>query len=321
MLRIASLVCLLVAWSGSHALAQSDWDLYMLRLVNRARADPNGEAARLKSSVKDHASGMGPLAYNDLVAKSAANHNQWMVDNLGKLKDSQLSPDTFSHSETLDGTDGGKPAIGTANFTSVEIGGRLKAAGLNARAGGENIAVNMSTEVRELQLDRKFIETTHKEWWESDAHRHNMLNATFTLFGFATARANIQPETATAARLDHPYSIIVFSTQNFGTLRDNGTFICGLVYEDKDKSGDWTPHDAGASHEGRADVVVSLIDQRSGKKVGDAKTNETGAFSVAARKGAYKLVVSLPGGDQTIENLTVADRNLVVPDIAVPAGK
>ncbi len=71
---------LLLATAGS-SRAGEDWDLYMLRLVNRARLDPAGEAARIGSSVTDSTPSRPPLAYNLQVETAATHHNNWMHDN------------------------------------------------------------------------------------------------------------------------------------------------------------------------------------------------------------------------------------------------
>jgi hypothetical protein len=304
------------------ACAESDWDLHMLRLVNRARTDPAGEPARLGSSVKDTAAPMSPLAYHEVVAKAAHAHNQWMLDNLGQLPDAQGSPDTFSHFETRSGQDRGPAAKDTKGFTGSDIGQRMKAAGFQYRVTGENISVAFSTEERDYAIDRKLVEEFHKGWWESDGHRHNMLNPEFRAFGNAADRRIITRETAAAAKLDRPYTVIAFGTQNFATVRTGvSTYVTGLVYEDLDESGSWTPQDAGPGREGKAGIAVTVFNQASDKKVAEGKTSDAGSFNISVPNGTYRVVAKLPAGDRAVDNVKINGTNAVVPDIEVNAAK
>ena len=100
----ASLVPALLALLAPGAAAQSDWDLHALRLVNRARQDPAAEAALIGSAVTDASAPVPPLAYGPAIGAAEAAHNGWMHDNLDAIASGQ-APDSFTHYETLDGTE------------------------------------------------------------------------------------------------------------------------------------------------------------------------------------------------------------------------
>jgi serralysin len=109
----------------------SAFEQYFLELVNRARANPGAEAARLGIDLNQ---GLGngtiantakqPLAMNDLLNTSAQAHSDWM-----------LATDTFSHT----GANGSSP------------GDRMKAAGYGftgSWAWGENISIRWAAASR-----------------------------------------------------------------------------------------------------------------------------------------------------------------------------
>ncbi|MHC4798435.1 MAG: CAP domain-containing protein, partial [Planctomycetota bacterium] len=209
------------------ALAQSDWDLYMLRLVNRARQDPTGEAGRISSSVSDSRAAVDPLAYNLIVAQAARNHNNWMHSNLGGITSSSV-PDSFTHSETLDGTAGGVPATGTPNFTGASIGDRMTHVGFVWDRAGENIYTAASTSG--LPINQSQMDTNHKGWWESNDHRENMLFEDFTVFGHRAESWTITPG---VGNLNPAFDNLLLATQNFARpLHSPQTYIFGLLYED-----------------------------------------------------------------------------------------
>ena len=117
---------LLLATAGS-SRAGEDWDLYMLRLVNRARLDPAGEAARIGSSVTDSTPSRPPLAYNLQVETAATNHNNWMHDNFGNAAiASGFVPNSHTHFETLDG------GSDTGGHTTNVVGTDVTALDVNA---------------------------------------------------------------------------------------------------------------------------------------------------------------------------------------------
>jgi hypothetical protein len=132
---------------------------YMLELVNRARLDPAGEAARYGIGLNDglsagtfSADSKQPLASNQYLATAAQNHSQWMLDT-----------DTFSHT----GSGGSSP------------GNRMSAAGYVFSGGwgwGENISWRGTTGTLNLTAS---VAAQHEGLFESAGHRENMLDDDF----------------------------------------------------------------------------------------------------------------------------------------------
>ena len=71
----------------------TDWNLYMLRLVNAARTDPASEDLLRGTSYGETPT--HPLAYDLLLGRAAQNHSEWM----GANRDGNWPPDSFTHTE------------------------------------------------------------------------------------------------------------------------------------------------------------------------------------------------------------------------------
>jgi Ca2+-binding RTX toxin-like protein len=179
---------------------------YFLELVNRARMNPAGEAARfvisLNKDVKSHyqANGEAPvyltstpkqvLAGNDLLNNSATSHSTWM-----------LAKSIFSHT----GVNGTMPWD------------RMQAAGYNWGSAGENISWSGST--GSFSLDAA-VSTQHAGLFRSVGHRINILNDNYKEIGIGSVGGTFNGYNA------------MMSTQNFGTSQDAGAFVTGVAYKD-----------------------------------------------------------------------------------------
>ncbi len=298
---------------------ETDWELYMLRLVNRARQDPAGEAARIGSAVTDTRVPVSPLAYDLLVGETARNHTVWMHDNLGNISSGQV-PDSFAHYETLNGQSSGVAASGTPSFTGVSPGNRLNFVGFSWNSVGENILVGWSGSP--YVINRARIDSGHRGWWESTGHRNNMLSANFTGFGYyVEARSFIPPRGGLVAPADN----IIFSAQCFGRPQSTPrVYLFGVIYADRDDDGSWTPRDVGDPlREGLMNVSYDVFPDGSSTAVASGVTFGNGAFSVHLAPGVYDVVFTesfLPGGQLRIENASMTDINLDIGDHQVSLG-
>jgi hypothetical protein len=306
--------CVLVGLCGlpaGTARAESDWDIYMLRLVNRARQDPAGEAARIGTTVTDTRAPVPPLAYHPNVASAARNHTDWMHANFGSIASISV-PDSLSHYETLDGTAGGTPATGTPYYTGVTVGARLTAAGFAYSSWGENITARWSTLT--IPVNQGRIEATHKGWWESSGHRNNMLSGTYTVLGFrADSRAFTPPRGGLTAPIDNLH----FATQVY--TRPSGspyTYIFGLLYDDLDDDGAWTPREANDPlREGLAGVPFDVYTAGTSSRVTGGTTSEAGAFTVRVGNGVYDIAFHVGSGVVMVESVAVSGANVNAGDI------
>lgn len=291
----------------------------MTRLVNRARRDPAGEASRIGSGVVDTHAPVQPLAYDLLVGAAATNHNNWMHDNFGSIP-SGRTPDSFSHYETLNGQSSGTPATGTPNYTGASAGTRLTAAGYPWNTYGENIQTNYAS--FSIPITQSRIDISHKNWWESSGHRANMLNGNFAAFGF---RIETRSFVAPRGGLNSPFSNIMFATQSFGRpLSTPRAYVFGLLYDDKDSNGSWTPRDVGhAQREGVASVSYQVRVANTTTVVTSGVTMSNGAFSAKVNDGTYDIVFTggaIPGGTITRQDVVVASVNADVGDVELRSG-
>ena len=271
----------------------ADWDLYMLRLVNRARTDPAGENLRQGTSYS--ATAAAPLAYDLLVGRAAQNHNEWMGNNRANAAidnplNSGPAPDSFSHYETLNAQSGGTAATSTPGFSGANIGTRLNYVNYAWSSAGENILWRSNTPA----INAALIESNHAGWWNSDGHRSNMMNANFTSFGHSIA--NIGQN---------------FATQNFSRpLSGAQKYLFGLLYQDFDGNSQWTPRaDTDPAREGLGNLPFTVYPHGGTTAVATGTTFANGGYSVRLANGSYDLQfnsTSLPGGLLRIEN--VCDR-------------
>lgn len=173
---------------------------FMLELVNRARMDPKGEAARYGISLNEGlASGTisttakQVLAGNDALALAADRHSQWMIDR-----------DIFSHDES------------GATRTPTQ---RMTLAGYTFTGSwmsGENLSYVGST--GSLDLTASILQQ-HKNLFLSAGHRANLLEDDFREIGVGQQVGDFQGYNA---------SMI---TQNFAASGST-RFITGVVYND-----------------------------------------------------------------------------------------
>jgi Ca2+-binding RTX toxin-like protein len=174
---------------------------YLLELVNRARLDPAGEAARYGVGLNDglpagtiSADSKQPLASNQYLATAAQNHSQWMLDT-----------DTFDHT----GSGGSSP------------GDRMRAAGYVFGGGwgwGENISWRGTTGTLNLTAS---VAAQHEGLFKSAGHRENMLNDDFKEAGMGVRTGGFQGYNTSMITEDFAYS---------GT----GQFLTGVAYFDAD---------------------------------------------------------------------------------------
>ena len=181
-------------------MSLSATEQYLLELMNRARLDPAGEAARMGIDLNDglragliSTASKQVLAPNALLEAAATGHSLWM-----------LSADTFSH-------------IGL-NGTSAPV--RIRAEGYTPSSSAENIALTGSTGSVSLLAQ---IEELNRDLFLSASHRLSLMNGTFREVG-------IGAETGIFTQGGVNYNAMTL-TEDFGT---SGTahFLTGVAYGD-----------------------------------------------------------------------------------------
>lgn len=183
-------------------MAVSAAEQYLLELINRARLDPAGEAARFGIDLN---AGLAPgtidasakqvLAPNQMLDQAAESHTSWM-----------LATNTFSHT----GAGGSMPWD------------RASDAGYDWTSCGENIAWVGSTGPINLE---SAVEQLDQNLFLSSGHRTNMLNGTYSEVGIGVQTG---PFTSGGTVWNS-----AMATELYG---DSGTtfFLTGVAYTDSD---------------------------------------------------------------------------------------
>jgi len=169
-----------------------------IELINRARANPMGEAARQGTSLGTDVSAAPsqPLAFNDSLSAAAEGYSQTMLDG-----------NFFAHVNTLTGE------------TLTE---RVTKEGYSGNYFGENLAWQGSSHQGEPV---EIVLSQHDGLWNSLGHRQNMMNATYSEIG-----VGVETGAFTSGGTTYPFSTM--TTHNFGHA--NKTYLTGVVIDDAD---------------------------------------------------------------------------------------
>lgn len=230
----------------------------LLELVNRARLDPAGEAARFgiplnQGLVAGTLSGAAkqPLAPNEMLVEAARGHSAWMIAN-----------DVFSHT----GAGGSSPHQ------------RMQAAGYlfgGSFGSGENLAIRGTSGA--IVLTSMTVQM-HQDLFLSKGHRVNMLNASYRELGTGIASGVfVFPE--------GPFNSAT-ATENFA-FSGSQFFITGVCINDAD--GD-NFYDIG---EQRPGIDIDLL--QGGVPRGSDISMTAGGYAIGVAAGTYDLVFD--GGD------------------------
>lgn len=259
------------------------FEQYVLELINRARADPLAEAARLGIDLNQglapgtiSAAAKAPLAMNAKLVDAARGHSQWM-----------LATDTFSHT----GINGSDP------------GDRMEAAGYvftGSWTWGENIAL------RTGGLSAGTAGALHDQLVISPGHRTNLMSGDFREIGLGLAEG------------DFPWpSVLVSSdlTQNFARS-GTGVFLLGVAFDDADGDHFYDPG------EGMGGVAISIRNMATGAVVNLASW-DAGGWQTVLAAGSHEVTFSGGGlAAPVLRGVTIGAANvkLDLDRDAPPAG-
>ena len=254
----------------------SSEEVYLVELVNRARADPEAEAARtgvdltadLTADELFNLKPSEPLALQEALTLASRQHSQDMSDR-----------DFFDHQNP----DGDRAQQ------------RAEKNGYDGSAG-ENIAAGYDT-----------IDEAHVAWLESVAHRKNVLSL------WSTFSDSFHYDEIGVGFFFPGFGVSTYHTyftQVFGfSGRPPRTYILGVVYDDADKD------DFYSVGEGRADVRVDVTNTDSGAFVGSYTTDEAGNYQIVVPGGHYTVsFVDTATGLGTQQNVTVTTNTNVKVD-------
>ena len=247
----------------------SPFEQYLLELINRARADPGAEAARLgislnqglaPGSIQDTAK--QPLAANDLLNAAAADHSKWM-----------LATNIFDHTGQ-----GGSSA-----------GDRIEAAGYaNWRTWGENISYRGGGNVQSVSV----VEGHHDGLFRSAGHRRNLLNDNFTEIGLGQEYGRFNNFNASML------------TEKFASDRGD-PFLLGVVFDDLDGDDFFDPGEeltdvrvavsgAGATRTGDGGGTFTVTFSGDGLESAVTRTVQIGAENVKLDLNIDDIVAVTP---------------------------
>ena len=188
----------------------TDYEQYMITLINRARLDPEAEADIFGIDLNQGISPQGeisadmkqPLAFNPDLTKAAREHSQWMIDK-----------NTFGH--TGEGNSSPGDRIEDTDYNTEPPWG-----------WAENLAWKGSS--ASLDDYTHFIADQHESLFHSPGHRKNTMNEGFSEVGAGSLLGEYDNTTG------------LMTTIKFAHTSDT-PFVTGTVFQDFDDSGTYKP--------------------------------------------------------------------------------
>jgi hypothetical protein len=256
----------------------TDAEQYMLELVNRARANPAGQAASLGIDLNEglapgtiSTAVKQPLAFNPNLITAARAHSTWMIQN-----------NTFAHNEG-----------------SVDPQAQMQAAGYvfaGSYAWGQNIAFRgetpaippLNATVAQEESDL-FIDSAEP----GRGHRLNILGPNFKEIGVGVETGTFQGYNS------------VLTTQDFA-MESGDSFLTGVAFVDNAHTHFYAPG------EGLAGITITATRQ-SDQAVFSTTTWSSGGYTLALPAGTYNLTVTGNGlGTVTVNNTVIGAQNVEV---------
>ncbi|MHC4470536.1 MAG: hypothetical protein ACYS99_06175 [Planctomycetota bacterium] len=279
---VLALLPVLAGVSLAQGVEPTEYEQYMIEIVNRTRADPNSEAASFGIDLNEGldpgtltSEPREPVAVDLLLTKVARDHTAHLIANFD-----DLPPDHRDKS--------GRDPTDRANDGQVVFIGSV----------AENNAWTSARRLKERAVDKMhallFKDFTANFEVEGRGHRKVMLNGSRDMIGLGALQGNFGGKQAAVC------------TQNFITT--DKLHITGVAYVDEQKRDDfYTPG------EGLGGVTVAATRRSDGKEF-TSDTWASGGYNVEVEPGTYD--VEAMGGrlsvPVTVEGVEVTDRNVKV---------
>jgi uncharacterized protein YkwD len=258
----------------------TNFDQYLLELVNRGRANPTAEASRYGINLNQGlAAGTistapkQPLAFSPALIASSRGHSQWMIDT-----------NTFSH-------------IGQGGSSPNQ---RMTAAGYSfgaPSAWAENLGWRGTTGTFSTI---EYVNQIHKGLFLSPLHRVNQMHASFREFGTGVVSGKFLHQGTN-------YNALMV-TEDFA-VSGTSVFLTGVVYDDNlvSANGFYTPG------EGLGGVTVTAIRNSDGQSF-STQTWASGGYTLPLNSGTYTVTVSGGALGVTLvkNNVSVENQNVKV---------
>lgn len=282
----------------------TEYEQYLLELINRGRLAPADEAARYGVDLNEGLPAetittdpKQPLAFNPFLTDAARNHSQWMLDQ-----------DTFDHT----GDGGSTPSERMAEAGYVFSG---------SYGSGENIGFVATTGEQDQVLA---VGEVHGALYRDvdypdRGHRVSQLNPVFKEVG-----SGVRFGVYTQQALDYNAAMV---TENFAYSAGSAGghyFITGVAWQDTVVAdGFYTP-----GGEGVGDVSITATNLGTSAEY-TTTTWASGGYGLAVPDGTYDVVATAAGLDAPIvhTNVMVASQNVkrdfvvMLPRVSVSIGQ
>jgi uncharacterized protein YkwD len=271
------------------AATPTDFEQYQLELINRARADPSAEAARLGISLNEglaagtiSTAAKQPLAFNPDLIESATGYSSTLL----------AAVNYFNH-----------------YYNGTTPQSRMTAAGFSfsgSYTNGENIDVQASTgplPVSQAITNQEYEDLFIDSGEPGRGHRVNLMDGSFKEVGIGiVAGSNYQGLGGNAA-----YNAVL-TTQDFAASdSDPDPFLTGVVFTDTAHTDFYVPG------EGIGGVTIRATRAGDGQ-VFSTTTWSSGGYSLAVPAGTYTVAASGGGLSATVSYSKVVVGSLNVEE-------
>lgn len=252
----------------------TEWEQYQVEIINRARANPLAEVARLQGETWGDNSGgqfpkpqganlnegsprtmissdpKQPLAIEPILQETAGKYVELLLANEAVVHDwGGTTPSSRAKAA-------GYPGGIAENFVLTTVGG----------PNPINVAL-VQRHYRDLFVDNNIA---------GRGHRTNLMDPRFSEIGLA-----IRPDSDKQSALGSLYSSDVMTVQDFGA--PGRTQITGVIYHDKDGDGFYTP--------GKGEALGGVLVEAwaNGAKVASTTAFSSGGYSLQVSNGEYQV--------------------------------
>jgi len=301
----------LVAAPFLAAREPSSLEQYYLELVNRARANPNGEVARLNAEVWGDTGSTVPANLNEGLApgtisaapKPPLAFDTRLIDSASDYSDRLLANEAFTH--TFAGTSP-KSRMTAAGFPFVPSWGT-----------GENLALttsNVDNPVDEERAEEHHLNLFIDGDVPGRGHRISIMDANFREVGIA-----IRADSDNDSFFGLPYTEDVVSTQNFAYSQGR-IFVTGVIYFDTNVNALYDPGETAGIlalevRNGADTIVASGTSFASGGYSINLSGRPAGSYTLIARNENAEVESVLFNWNGT----TNVKADIIDPAFTVPA--
>jgi hypothetical protein len=288
----------------------TDYEQYILELINRARANPTAEVTRLSGQTWGDPPGSGtnfeapdapelnegmptipitsvakqPLAFNLDLIQAARAYSNTLLSNNSNL-DHTFPNDTTSPSS------------------------RDQAAGYNGTAG-ENLAITESSAT--LPISTTVAESLHDQLFIDGGtlgrgHRDNIMDSTS---GYQEIGIGLASSSTYQAPSPFPNAVLV--TEDFGVPAVSTAILTGVVFTDLQGRNFYAPG------EGMGNVTITATPSGGGGGAQTTTTWSSGGYSLPLAAGTYVITATGSFGTDNLGTDTLTTQN-VEADLALPA--